>query len=87
MPLEETTMEDVDDLRVEPQASRRLESLEVRTRIEAVLNSMPSKLRIPLILRDMDELSYEEIAAALNIGLSVVKVRVKPCSALEYGGS
>jgi RNA polymerase sigma-70 factor (ECF subfamily) len=38
---------------------------------------MPETLRLPLVLRDMDELSYEEIAASLNIGLSAVKMRIK----------
>ena len=38
---------------------------------------MPATLRIPLIMCDMDELSYEEIASALGIGLSAVKMRIK----------
>ncbi len=38
---------------------------------------MPETLRIPLIMCDMDELSYEEVAAELGIGLSGVKMRIK----------
>jgi RNA polymerase sigma-70 factor, ECF subfamily len=75
--LEPAVLEDVDEFRVEPEAGRRLESLEARARIDAILNSLPATLRIPLIMRDMDDLSYEEIAAALNVGLSAVKMRVK----------
>jgi len=75
--LNNTASEDFDELRVEPEASRRLESVENRARIEEILNSLPATLRIPLIMRDMDDLSYEEIAAALNVGLSAVKMRVK----------
>jgi RNA polymerase sigma-70 factor (ECF subfamily) len=75
--LEEAPFEDIEELRVEPQASRDLESLETRARIEAILHSLPATLRVPLIMRDMDDLSYEEIAAALNLGLSAVKMRVK----------
>ena len=34
-------------------------------------------LRVPLVMREMDELSYEEIASALKLGLSAVKMRIK----------
>jgi RNA polymerase sigma-70 factor (ECF subfamily) len=75
--LDDTGSEDSDELRVEPEVSRRLESAGHRERIDAILESLPAKLRIPLIMRDMDELSYEEIAASLDVGLSAVKMRVK----------
>ena len=48
-----------------------------RQMISAVLESMPSTLRIPLVLCDMDELTYEEVAQSLGIGLSAVKMRIK----------
>ena len=51
--------------------------MEDRKRIDEVLNAMPATLRIPLIMRDMDELSYEEIATALGVGLSAIKMRIK----------
>jgi RNA polymerase sigma-70 factor (ECF subfamily) len=38
---------------------------------------MSETLRIPLILCDMDELSYEEIAQSLGISLSAAKMRIK----------
>jgi len=38
---------------------------------------MPSTLRIALVLCDMDELSYEEVAHSLGIGLSAAKMRIK----------
>jgi DNA-directed RNA polymerase specialized sigma24 family protein len=41
--------------------------------IGEVLDSMPSTLRIPLLLCDMDELSYEEVAESLGISLSAAK--------------
>jgi RNA polymerase sigma-70 factor, ECF subfamily len=75
--LDDTASEDFNELRVEPEVCRRLESIEDRSRIDAILNSLPAKLRIPLIMRDMDDLSYEEIAASLTLGLSAVKMRVK----------
>jgi RNA polymerase sigma-70 factor (ECF subfamily) len=45
--------------------------------ISTVLDSMSSTLRIPLLLSDMDELSYEEIARFLGISLSATKMRIK----------
>ena len=75
--IDDTAAEYHEQLRVSPMADKELESLEDRARINAVLNSMPSTLRIPLIMRDMDELSYEEIAESLGVGLSAVKMRIK----------
>ena len=43
----------------------------------AVLLQVSETLRIPLVLRDMDGMSYEEIAEELGIGLSAVKMRIK----------
>ena len=75
--LDGVSLDDLDELRVEPEVSGRLESTDDRTRIQAVLTSLPPILRVPLVMRDMDDLSYEEIAASLNVGLSAAKMRVK----------
>ena len=69
--------EGYEELRVEPVADRRVERLQDRERIAQILEALPTTLRVPLVMRDMDELSYEEIARALNIGLSAAKMRVK----------
>ena len=45
--------------------------------INKILDLMSATLRIPLVLRDMDELSYEEISAVFGVGLSAVKMRIK----------
>lgn len=45
--------------------------------IREVLDQMSETLRVPLIMRDLDKLSYQEIADALCIGLSAVKMRIK----------
>jgi RNA polymerase sigma-70 factor (ECF subfamily) len=66
-----------DQLRVPSVAEKALESMDERRRIDEILNSMPDTLRIPLVMRDMDELSYEEIATAMGLGLSAVKMRIK----------
>lgn len=46
-------------------------------RIWTILYSMSDKLRLPLILCDMDGLSYQEAADELGIGLSALKMRLK----------
>jgi len=58
-------------------AASGVETLAERQIIERVLDAMNTTLRIPLILRDMDDMAYEEIASMLGIGLSAVKMRIK----------
>ena len=62
---------------VPPKAERELEKEAVKARVGTVLLEMSETLRIPLVLRDMDGLAYEEIAEELGIGLSAVKMRIK----------
>jgi len=64
-------------LQVEPVVQKKLETDVENERIKRILDSMSQTLRIPLVMRDMDELPYEEIAKALGIGLSAVKMRIK----------
>lgn len=67
---------------VSPIAETDLLAMEERARIHFILEAMPDTLRLPLVMREMDELSYGEIAEALGIGLSAVKMRIK--RAREY---
>jgi RNA polymerase sigma-70 factor (ECF subfamily) len=79
------TFVDVDDphvagsgeLSVDPDAERHATAIDERQVIEQILDAMTDTLRIPLIMRDMDHLSYQEIADTLGIGLSAVKMRIK----------
>ena len=66
-----------ENLRTEPRAWLQIDGEAERERIAAVLDEMSDTLRIPLILRDMDDMSYQEIADALGTGLSAVKMRIK----------
>lgn len=75
--IDEGSAEEHGELQVPATADRNLEALSERQRIAAVLDGMPATLRIPLIMRDMDEFSYEEVASALKIGLSAAKMRIK----------
>jgi RNA polymerase sigma-70 factor, ECF subfamily len=77
LPLDSDAVESLEQMRVPASAERDLESADARRRIEAILQAMPTTLRVPLVMCDMDELSYEEIASALGLGLSAVKMRIK----------
>ena len=75
--IEETEASGSGELQVPAVAQERAEAMSERQRITRILDSMSEKLRVPLILCDMDELSYEEVAQTLGIGLSAVKMRIK----------
>lgn len=62
---------------VEPEAGEEIHADDERRRVEAVLDTMSDTLRVPLVLRDMDEMSYQEVADTLGIGLSAAKMRIK----------
>ncbi len=60
-----------------PRAHRDMVNLDRRERIRTVLEAMPETLRVPLVMRDMDGMAYQEIADTLKVGLSAVKMRIK----------
>ncbi len=64
-------------LRTGPDADRGLERHDARRLIGEVLETLPDTLRVPLGMRDLDQLSYQEIADELGVGLSAVKMRIK----------
>ena len=66
-----------EELRVAPQADRRLKAMSDRERIVHILDTLTENLRVPLVLRDADGASYQEISEQLGIGLSAVKMRIK----------
>jgi RNA polymerase sigma-70 factor, ECF subfamily len=49
---------------------------EVKRRVEQELRKVPEPYRTTLILRDLEEMSYEEIAEVLEISLGTVKSRL-----------
>ena len=49
---------------------------EVRAAVEEALQRVPEPYRTDLILRDLEEMSYEEIAEVLGISLGTVKSRI-----------
>lgn len=78
-------MVDVDDpalandprLEQPPVAPKQLEQADQRRQIARILDSMSDTLRVPLVLRDADGMSYEDIAERLGIRLPAVKMRIK----------
>jgi RNA polymerase sigma-70 factor (ECF subfamily) len=44
--------------------------------LESALSRLPARLAMPLRLKYMEDLSYEEVAGVLNIGVSAAKMRV-----------
>jgi RNA polymerase sigma-70 factor (ECF subfamily) len=77
MDLDELETEHEAAVATAPDAEVAIESYDERTRILRVLDGMTDTLRVPLMLRDADGLSYEEIAGQLNVSLSAVKMRIK----------
>ncbi len=76
---------DVDDPALESEAALTArggadagaEAADRRRLIAEILDGMTPALRLPLIMRDMDGMAYQEIADELGIGLSAVKMRIK----------
>jgi RNA polymerase sigma-70 factor, ECF subfamily len=52
------------------------ESRENTEAIQAALQKLPEKLRIAIVLREIDGLSYEEIAEVLHASVGTVKSRI-----------
>lgn len=65
------------ELRQSPGAERELDRADDRERIRRILDALPDTLRVPLIMRDLDGMAYQEIADELGVGLSAVKMRIK----------
>jgi RNA polymerase sigma-70 factor (ECF subfamily) len=77
VPLDESGVSSRPELRVPAEADRAVQALDQRRRIAAALGALSEALRVPLVLRDADGYSYQEIADRLGIGLSAVKMRIK----------
>jgi RNA polymerase sigma-70 factor (ECF subfamily) len=50
--------------------------LETRALVEAALEKLNAKFRAAVVLRDIEDLSYEEIATVLDVSLGTVKSRI-----------
>ncbi len=68
---------DIDDLpSVHPSPERLYESKETGQAIETALRKLPKKLLETIVLKEIEGLSYEEIAEVLQVSLGTVKSRI-----------
>lgn len=56
--------------------AKSFEAEETRNCLDKALSKLDPKGRSVVVLRDIEELSYEEIAESLEVGLSAVKMRI-----------
>jgi RNA polymerase sigma-70 factor (ECF subfamily) len=68
------------DLRALPDAE--LIDAERKRAIEKAIAALPDKYRAPIVLREIEELSYEEVANVLGLGLGTTKSRISRARAL-----
>jgi RNA polymerase sigma-70 factor (ECF subfamily) len=61
---------------VDPDAGPRVEAVVDRMAIDAALAQVPETFRVPLVLRDVGDLDYAEIAEALDVPVGTVKSRI-----------
>jgi RNA polymerase sigma-70 factor, ECF subfamily len=59
-----------------PSPERLYQSKETGRLIEAALQKLPKKLRAAIVLKEIEELSYEEIADTLDTSVGTVKSRI-----------
>jgi RNA polymerase sigma-70 factor (ECF subfamily) len=61
---------------VDPEAAPRIEAIADRMAIDAALAQLPETFRVPLVLRDVGDLEYAEIAETLDVPVGTVKSRI-----------
>lgn len=61
---------------VDPLAERRLAGVADRLSIDAALDELPDEFRTAVVLRDIADLDYAEIADALGVPVGTVKSRI-----------
>lgn len=75
--VEDPVLEAEAPMRTAARTDAEVEADDVRGRIGGTLDRMADTLRVPLLMRDMDGFSYQEISDELGVGLSAVKMRIK----------
>jgi RNA polymerase sigma-70 factor (ECF subfamily) len=66
-----TPLEPVDD-----RAHRHVDAVADRLTVDAALAALPEEFKAPVVMRDIGDLDYAEIAAALDIPIGTVKSRI-----------
>ena len=74
------TVADGDEVRpaepVDPLADRTVEAVGDRLAIEEALADLPEEFKAPVVMRDVGDLDYAEIAEALGVPIGTVKSRI-----------
>jgi len=68
--------EDGDALRTEDTPDRMLMSKQVAEAVNRAIERLPEELRTAIVLRELEGLSYEEIAASMNCPIGTVRSRI-----------
>ena len=81
-------MGDLEPLRADPPSNphRLLENKQLRAQLERAMRALPEEQRMVLILRDVEGLSYEEIAECLGVELGTVRSRLHRARAAVQAG-
>jgi RNA polymerase sigma-70 factor (ECF subfamily) len=74
-------LDDLDDntedaLRTEDSIELELTEEASRQRVRSAIQELPQTLRVPLVMRELDEMTYDDIAQQLGLKLSAVKMRI-----------
>ena len=61
---------------VDPDSDLRIDHMADRFELDAALADLPEDFRVPVVLRDVADLDYAEIAEVLNVPIGTVKSRI-----------
>jgi RNA polymerase sigma-70 factor (ECF subfamily) len=61
---------------VDPSSDTRFGQIGEREEIERVLRDLPEEFRVPVVLRDVADLDYNEIATTLGVPVGTIKSRI-----------
>jgi len=76
-PATEVPLEDAPPLAARDDPAAELERSEEMARVQRALGRLSQLLREAFVLRHVEELSYEEMAAATGVGVPTLRVRVQ----------
>lgn len=52
------------------------EAQEIKSMVQTAINELPENFRVPVLLRYMQEMSYQQIADAMNLPVSTIETRL-----------
>jgi RNA polymerase sigma-70 factor (ECF subfamily) len=74
--LDDTPQGELSEMRASASPDRVLQQRELAGRVWTALDALPFDQRAVIVLREIDGLSYEEIATSLNVAVGTVKSRL-----------